>query len=318
LAFSGPGVDIPESLLRDADFAMYQVKQAGGARHQVIDHTARVAADQLDHLSRDLRGALRRDELALAYQPIADARTRGLVGVEALLRWRHPQRGWVLPDVIMPIAERNNFVVPLGDYVLRQACCDLVQWNRTYGGAIGQVTVNVSARQVSNPSFVAGVAEVLVETGVDPAQLTLELTETTFLEDTERALVGLNDLRALGVVLSLDDFGTGYSCLTYLKRFPFGVVKIDRSFIADIGRDPGARAIVAAIIDLSHELGLSVVAEGIETELQLDHVAGLGADCVQGYFLSRPLLFDQITKLIRDTARHTVIRLPAPVEALRG
>ena len=187
-----------------------------------------------------------------------------------------------------------------------------MRWNKAYGGAIVHVTVNVSARQVSSPSFAADVAQILAEAGIDPAQLTLELTETIYLEDTERALAGLTDIRALGVTLSLDDFGTGYSSLTYLKRFPFTVVKIDRSFIVDIAKDPGTRDIVAAIIDLSHKLGLIVVAEGIETQLQLDHAARLGADCLQGYFLSRPLSFEQVTKLMPDPAHPRAIRLPTP------
>ena len=217
----------------------------------------------------------------------------------------------VLPDVIMPIAERNNLVVPIGDFVLRRACQDLARWNKPHCGVITQLTVNVSARQVSSPNFAASVTDVLAETGVDPAQLTIELTETTLLEDNARVLASLEDIRARGVALSMDDFGTGYSCLAYLRRFPFAVIKIDRSFIADIVKEPSTRTIVAGIIDLSHQLGLTVVAEGIETQSQLDHVTGLGADLVQGHFLSRPLMYDQISRLLPDPASPaTVIRLP--------
>jgi EAL domain-containing protein (putative c-di-GMP-specific phosphodiesterase class I) len=317
LAFSGSGPDIPQSLLRDADLAMDQVKQAGGARHQVVDRTARIALAQTDHIERDLRGALTGAEFDLVYQGIADARNGNLLGVEALLRWRHPQRGWLLPEVILPIAERSNLIVPLGAWVLKQACRDLVRWRAAYGGAIGHVAVNMSVRQVASPHFVAGVTQVLAETGVDPSGMILELTETMFLEDTPRVLAVLEDIRGLGINLCLDDFGAGYSCLIYLKRFPFSVVKIDRSFMADIASDPGTRTIVAAIIHLSHELNLSVVAEGIETQQQLEHVRALGADRVQGYFLSRPLSFDRFNELVLDPASATVIRLPVEAQTTR-
>jgi len=313
LAFSGPGVELPQSLLQDADFAMYQVKRAGGARHQVIDHGARIEADRLDHLERDLRVAVDRDEFTLAYQPIADTRG-GVVGVEALVRWRHPESGWVLPEHLLPLAERSRLIVPLGTRVLSRACRDFARWRAMYGGMIGQLTVNVSASQVSSPDFVTTVAQVLAETGVEPAEVTLELTETTFLGNAPRALDALVDIRALGVKLALDDFGTGYSCLAFLRRFPFSVVKIDRVFVAD--RDPSARAIVGAIIALAHQLGLTVVAEGIETAQQLEQLIGMGADHVQGHFLSPPLLFDVLTEHLLQPMNTKVIQLPVGAAAI--
>ena len=307
LAFSGPGVDVPQSLLHDADFAMYQVKRAGGARHQVIDNTARRVADHHQDLEDDLRAALTRAEFALAYQPIADA-DGALVGVEALLRWRHPERGWILPGTVLPIAERSGLIVPLGEWVLRQAFRDFARWDRTHSGAIAHLTVNVSARQVSNPDFATIVSEALSESKINPSEVTLELTETMFLGNTPRAPGVLHDLRALGVELSLDDFGTGYSCLAYLKRFPFSMVKIDRSFIADIASS-GTRTIVAAIISLAHELNLTVIAEGVESVQQLEQVMSLGADCMQGFFLGRPLTFEEFNELL-EHSDPTVIRLP--------
>ncbi len=310
LAFSGPGEDIPETLLRDADFAMYQAKQAGGAHHQVVDHAARLAVDRGEQLQRDLAAALAGGDLQLAYQPIVAARDGGMLGVEALLRWEHPQRGWVPPDVILPIAERTGLIIPLGQWVLGQACRDLRRWQRDYGAAISQVAVNVSPHEVMAPGFAKTVAGVLAETGTDPASICLEVTESVYFDDASRALTVLQQVKDLGITLSLDDFGTGYSSLNYLSQFPFNIVKIDRSFIAALGHHPTTQAVVTAIIDLAHVLNLSVVTEGIETQEQFDRVIDLGSDQAQGYYLSRPLLPDELDEQILDLSRSTAIQLP--------
>jgi diguanylate cyclase (GGDEF)-like protein len=312
LAFSGPGEDIPETLLRDADLAMYQAKLNGGGHHQVIDQSARLEADMRKHLERDVRAAVLRGQFQLAYQPIIAAESGGMLGVEALLRWEHPERGWVSPEIILPIAERTGMILPIGEWVLAQACRDLKAWQHLYGEAVPHVAVNVSGHQVVGPAFAETVAQVLAETGTDPAQVFLEVTESVFFEDAPRATAVLREIKELGVGLTMDDFGTGYSSLNYLRRFPFDVVKIDRSFIVDLTEDPATRAIVSAIIELGHVLDLTVVAEGVESRPQLDEVIDLGIDRAQGFYISHPLLPNQLEKHILDPARYSPIRLPLP------
>ncbi|QNK79349.1 bifunctional diguanylate cyclase/phosphodiesterase [Nakamurella sp. PAMC28650] len=301
IAFSGPGQDLPATLLRDADFAMYQAKNSGGGRHHVSDPTARLAAEHRTELDRDLRTAERLGQLFLAYQPIISLRTGLLTGVEALLRWQHPQRGLVMPDVTIPSAERTGLISPIGQWVLRQACDDLVRWRRE-GTAVGQVAVNVSAQQVMGSSFVKTVASVLSETGADPGRLCLEVTESLFLSDTERAARVLHEVKDLGVRLSLDDFGTGYSSLSYLQHFPVDIVKIDRSFTAKMTKDKATKSIVRAVIELSHVMDKSVVAEGVETTADLQEITELGADYAQGFYFSRPVSRDKISTYVQRQA----------------
>lgn len=310
VAFCGPGEDVPESLLRDADHAMYQAKKAGGGRHALSDSAARLEIDRRGLLGRELRVAQSRNEFRLAYQPLVDAKGGGLMAVEALLRWQHPTRGWVQPDEVLPIAERSGLILDIGEWVLKQACRDLRSWQERFGEVIPQVTVNVSPIQVMAPGFDTTVARVLEATGTDPASVYLEVTESAFLEDGPRALTMLEKTREVGVGLILDDFGTGYSSLSYLRRFPFDVVKIDQVFVEDLANSDGTRRIVAAIIDLAHGLDMAVVTEGIETREQLTHVRNLGADRVQGFYLCRPLLADQIEKRILEPAAIAPVRLP--------
>lgn len=295
IAFSGPDQDIAEGLLRDADFAMYQAKNSGGGRHQLLDPAVRLAADCREALENDLAQAQDRGQLYLVYQPIVDIRSGGLESVEALLRWEHPQRGSVPPDVVIPSAERTGMILRIGEWVLRQACQDLQRW-QAGGQSIGAVAVNVSAAQVMGPAFVRTVQQILTETGADPPAVCLEVTESVFLADAPRALTVLRQVKELGVGLSLDDFGTGYSSLRYLRQFPVDVVKIDRSFTADVPTDKVTRSVVNAIIDLSHALDLTVTAEGVETAAELTAVADLGADHVQGFHLSRLLASEQLVR----------------------
>ncbi len=304
IAFSGRGQDIPEVLLRDADLAMYQAKKDGGGQHRVIDPAARLASDRRDDLEADLWQAERRGQLALRYQPIVDVATGGLGGVEALLRWDHPVRGWVMPDVVIPSAERTGLILNLGEWVLSRACRDLAGWQSDGAGVPGVpwVAVNVSARQVMGPAFVQTVERVLAETGADPASLCLEVTESVFLADVPRALAVLGAVRDLGVRLSLDDFGTGYSSMCYLRHFPLDSVKIDRSFTAAAPADKVSRSIVAAMIDLSHVLDLTVTSEGVETETELAEVTSLGVDHAQGFLFSRPLTAGQLSRYVAGRA----------------
>jgi diguanylate cyclase (GGDEF)-like protein len=296
IAFSGPGQDLPQSLLRDADVAMYLAKSDGGGRHATVPAATRAAAARADELERDLRDAQPQDEFSLVYQPIISAQHREVVAVEALLRWQHPLRGAVAPDVIIPSAERSGLILSLGEWVLGRALSDHKAW--TAVGPTARVAVNVSPRQLMAPGFGAGVDRALGATGTSPEDVSLEVTESVLLADAPRALAVLNELKDIGVQLSLDDFGTGYSSLSYLRQFPFDIVKIDRSFIADISTDRVTRSIVSSIIDLSHVLDLTVVAEGVETPSQLADVAALGVDHVQGFHVSHPLPVPELTAFV--------------------
>jgi EAL domain-containing protein (putative c-di-GMP-specific phosphodiesterase class I) len=252
-----------------------------------------------DHIlvgsGRGLERALEREELSLVYQPIVDTRDGSLSAVEALLRWEHPTQGWVAPETIVGIAERTGLIVPLGRWALLRACEELRAWRRAHPAeAVPDLTVNVSAHQVMGEGFADTVSQVIKATATDPARLYLEVTESVFLIDEPRAHAVLSELKGLGVGLALDDFGTGYSSLAYLKKFPFDIVKIDKSFVSDVDRDASARAIVGAIIGLSHALDLIVVAEGVETQDQLRHIRGLGAERAQGHYFSRPIPADDI------------------------
>ncbi|MEP6464501.1 MAG: EAL domain-containing protein [Frankiaceae bacterium] len=255
--------------------------------------------------------ALRRDQLRLVYQPIVDLRDGRILAVEALLRWDHPQRGVVGPNITVPLAERTGLILDIGEWVLRQSCQDHQRWARRYGpSAVSQVAVNVSARQVMGPAFAATVARVLTETGSDPASVFLEVTESLFLDDPDRAAAVLHEVKDLGVGLSLDDFGVGYSSLNYLRRFPFDVIKIDRSFIGALGGEFAARSIVASVIELAHALHLTSVAEGAETRDQYRKVIDLGSDRAQGYHLSHPLSAIDLEQQLFQSAAGSPVRLP--------
>lgn len=288
IAYSGVGSAVPQELLRDADFAMYQAKNNGGNRLQVIDPEARLAASRLDQLEADLQKAQQRGQLSLVYQPILAIGTDDMVCVEALLRWEHPDRGAVPPSTVIPCAERTGFILPLGEWVLRQACEDMADW-QAQGFAIPSMAVNVSAYQVMGPSFAHTVERVLDVTGVDPHLMCLEVTESVFVADPSRASTVLQEIKKLGVGLALDDFGTGYASPNYLRQLPFDTVKIDRSFTADAATDQVTRAITASMVNLGHIMNLTVIAEGIQTPDELAAMTELGADHAQGFHLSHPL-----------------------------
>ncbi|HEY5013190.1 MAG TPA: EAL domain-containing protein [Acidimicrobiia bacterium] len=313
IAFSGPGDQLSEQLLQDADTAMYQAKRKGGAQHQIVDLRERHLADERTNLERDLRGASARGELWMEYQPIVETGTGRVRGVEALLRWAHPSLGLVRPDVLVPLAERSGFITEIGRWVLEQACSDRRRWRHNRRADEIRISVNVSAHQLMAPDFALTVASVLCETGTDPRLVTLEVTESVFVRDSERALVVLAELKRLGVTLALDDFGTGYSSLNYLQQFPIDVVKIDQSFVADLGIDPASHAIVASVVELAHMLGMSVVAEGVEYARQHDRLASLGCDSCQGYYFARPMPADELVALIRSRATARTVCLPSLV-----
>lgn len=321
VAFSGGGQYIPKDVLRDADLAMYQAKKAGGAQHRVLRRTASDGSRGIDayldrasvfgDLGESLSEALHREELRLAYQPIVETVDGSLSGVEGLLRWEHPRLGWVEPELVMATAERTGLMAEIADWSLQQACRDLQVWRRRYGAsAVPHVAINVSAPQLMESGFVDVVRSALTATSTIPQSLHLEVTETLFLRDAEKARAVLTELRELGVKLSLDDFGTGYSSLAYLEEFSFDSIKVDRTFTASVVDKRNTRAIVAAVIQLAHALQLTVIAEGVETEEQLDTVNQLGSDQAQGYFFSPALLVEDFDRRILDPAPDVPVRLP--------
>jgi len=285
-------------LMRGADAAMYAAKEAG--RNTIHFFRAEMndrAVERLDIESR-LRRAVAERRLTLAYQPVVNVATGEMTGVEALLRWNDPVLGWVGPDRFVPIAEETGLIIGIGAWVLREACRQAVMWN-TEGGERQSMAVNVSGRQVMAAGFVDTVAEVLDETGLEPQRLELEITERLLIGSGDPAAAVLSELAALGVRLSIDDFGTGYSALSYLKRFPFDVLKIDRAFIDGIATDPESAALSKAIILMAQSLGLEVIAEGVETAAQMAFLQAYGCDLAQGYLYSEPVPAEQITALLR-------------------
>jgi diguanylate cyclase (GGDEF)-like protein/PAS domain S-box-containing protein len=290
----------PDALLRDADMAMYRAKETGRHRIEVFDNTARLRTQARLQTAEELRRAVEADQLRVVYQPIVHLDEATPAGVEALVRWQHPRRGLLTPAEFIQLAEDTGLVVPLGAWVLRQACRDLAQTIDPAGLGNNQpdlvVSVNLSARQLSAPGLVPMVESVLTEYGLAPWRLCCEITESVLMDDVDMAIAVLSDLRALGVRLAIDDFGTGYSSLGYLKRFPVDIVKLDRAFVAGLGTDSAADAITAAVINLGHALGLSVIAEGVENEEQLTVLRALRCDRAQGYLWSAPLAPAQLAE----------------------
>ena len=280
----------PEEVLRHADVAMYRAKQRGGGRAVIFDAELGALALERLELETDLRRAVASQSLHVTYQPLVDLVDGAVRKAEALLRWDHPERGEVTPDEFIPVAEATGLIVPLGRWVLREACAAAARWREEVGGGVWspQIAVNLSARQLADPGLVADVAAAIADAGIPAASLCLEITESVLMEDASTALVTLQSLDALGIDLYIDDFGTGYSSLAYLRRFPVDGVKVDRSFVDGLGREAEDSAIVAAIVSLAHTLGLVVVAEGVETALQLSELDALGCDLAQGFLLAVP------------------------------
>ena len=285
-------------LIRNADVAMYRAKEDGRNKYHLF--TADLNARAVERLSIEtaLRHALDREELFLCYQPKVNLQTGRVLGVEALVRWQHPHRGIVSPDEFVPVAEETGLIVPVGEWVLRQACEDALRWSRS-GVEDVNVAVNLSARQFRQGDLLKTVDNIFCELSFDPNRLELEITESLLMDDTEASEVALYDLKAFGLSIYLDDFGTGYSSLAYLKKFPIDGLKIDRSFIRDIPGDVDDEAITRAIVALSQALRLKVVAEGVETRAQLDFLNLEGCDEVQGYLFSKPLTYDRLVEWIR-------------------
>ena len=286
-----------QNLIEQADIAMYSAKKQG--RNNIKFYTKAMNQATLERLRIEtaLRNALERGQFVLHYQPQLDLATGRIVGVEALLRWRHPELGMVAPSRFIALAEDTGLIVPIGAWVMRTACAQMQAWHTAGLGPL-RLAVNLSARQFNEPNLVASIDEVLLETGLAPACLELELTESLFMHDVALAVSQLHDMKALGVQLSIDDFGTGYSSFAYLRTFPIDVLKIDRSFVGDVASDADDAAIVVSIIALAHNLKLRVVAEGVETAEQLDYLRRHGCDEAQGYYFSHPLPAQDIEAML--------------------
>ncbi|WP_305044817.1 putative bifunctional diguanylate cyclase/phosphodiesterase [Geoalkalibacter sp.] len=295
------GEDV-DTLIRHADAAMYTAKAEGRQTYRFFsaEMNRRIQAKLL--LEQHLRLAWQRGEIFLHYQPQIDLRSAEIVGVEALLRWDNPVLGQVDPERFIPLAEETGMILPLGEWMLREACRQVRLWHDS-GFAGLRLAVNISARQFRQPDFIDLMDDILAESGLDPSCLVLEMTESTVMEKTEEAIMTLTDLKIRGIRLSLDDFGTGYSSLNHLKSFPMDQIKIDRSFLADLDRPYGQAAIIEAMIAMAHSLGLRVVAEGVEEQSHIDFLRVRHCDEAQGFFLARPLLPEKIPSFLRGEPR---------------
>lgn len=301
IAFSSKHYTRPEELLRDADTAMYHAKERGRGRYQIFNSGMHTHAVALLQLETDLRRALERQELRLHYQPIVSLRTKQIIGFESLLRWQHPKRGEVSPQEFIPIAEETGLIVPIGHWILQEACLHMYQWHQRFPERKLTVNVNLSGKQFT-PQLIQEVSQILEETGLEAQFLKLEITESILMENAELAIVTLAQLRDLGTHLAIDDFGTGYSSLSYLHRFPIDTLKIDRSFTSKIDTDGEQLAIVRTIITLAWNLGMEVVAEGVETPKQLAQLRALHCDHAQGFFFCHAVDEKSVLQLLDETA----------------
>ena len=300
--------DQPQDLLRKADLAMYRAKEEGGGRHTVFREEMSVRLKERRALEHGLRRAVKsigtsRQEFEIRYQPVILLKTGEVVGAEALLRWKSPEHGFVEPSRFIPLAEQAGLIIPIGGWVILEACRQATQWQKEHPAAPLQVSVNLSTRQLKRSELVRETADVLQKTGLDPGTLCLEITESAMAENSTRTAEVLNELKALGVRLAVDDFGTGYSGLSFLKQFPVDKVKIDRSFVEGIARKSEDEALVAGMVNLAHTLDKEVVAEGIETTEQLDRLRKMTCEKGQGEHFWRPLTHQKMAGLLEAPRR---------------
>ncbi len=283
----------PETLVRNADTAMYRAKDQGRDNYQLYAPAMNARALERLALENMLRKAISHRELVLFYQPVADVQSKNIVGVEALIRWKHPELGLVSPAHFISVAETSGLIIPIGDWVLRTACKQTKIWHKKIDSEL-TVAVNLSARQFQQPNLTEEIAEVLEETGLQAKFLELEITESNAMQNAENTIYTLRELKALGVRIAMDDFGTGYSSLNYLKRFPIDTLKLDQSFVRDITSDSSDAAIATAVIAMAHSLDLKVIGEGVETEEQFAFLQTQRCDYLQGYLFSPPLAVENL------------------------
>jgi diguanylate cyclase (GGDEF)-like protein len=296
-----------ETLVKNADTAMYQAKENGRQSYRFFKPAMNVRAVERQSIEASLRRALERQEFSLHYQPKIDLRTREITGAEALLRWTHPTRGSVPPAQFIPVAEDCGLILPIGNWVLREACKQARLWEDA-GLSLGTMAVNISAMEFRGEGFLENVTSVLTDTGLNPKSLQLELTESVLMKRAESAISVLQALRAIGVQLAVDDFGTGYSSLSYLSRFPVDALKIDQSFIRQITSSPPKSAIITTIINMGQSLNLRVIAEGVETQEEMAYLLTHKCDEAQGYYLGRPVPHQQFATLLKTGIPESVLR----------
>ncbi|HUP59889.1 MAG TPA: EAL domain-containing protein [Thermoanaerobaculia bacterium] len=303
--FPTDGIDA-ETLVRNADTAMYRAKEQGRDHYQLYAPAMNARALERLALENMLRKAITQNELVLHYQPLIDTQTRTVIGAEALVRWRHPDLGLLLPGHFISTAETSGLIVPIGEWVLRTACNQARAWERKNPGFV--VSVNLSARQFQQPDLLDQIRKAIDGAGIEPSRLQLEITESNAMQNAQNTIRTLRELKALGIRIAMDDFGTGYSSLSYLKRFPIDVLKLDSTFINDVTTDPSAAAIVSAVIVMAHSLGLKVVAEGVETEAQLEFLVRESCDVLQGFLFSSPVPADVMEQRLSGVAPVSEVR----------
>jgi predicted signal transduction protein with EAL and GGDEF domain len=284
-----------ESLLQKADLALYQAKEDGRNNFRFYTETLNDQARERLTRETELQGALSREEFLLYYQPTVDARSGALVSAEALLRWQHRERGLVPPGEFISLAEETGLIIPLGNWVMDEACAQIERWQRD-GPSPCSLSINLSFRQFKDAELIPRLKQSIDAAGIDPSHLTIEFTESALMEDTELTRHILSELKGLGLRSAMDDFGTGYSSLSYLKRLPIDILKMDRSFVHGLDSDKTDEAISKAIITMAHELKLQVTAEGVEREAQLDLLRAYDCDFVQGYLIDRPMPADEFAR----------------------
>ncbi len=300
----------PDGLLRDADLALYAAKAAGRDRYSLFDASMHADVEGRVALELDLAEALEREQFFLLYQPIFDLASGRIEGVEALLRWRHPIRGIVAPDEFIPLAEESGMIVPIGRWVLTEACRQARAWSGEGGRPIG-MSVNVSAYQLGREDFAEDVRQALGESGLDPAALMIEITETTVMRDVGASCDHLREIKELGVSIAVDDFGTGYASLSQLQKMPADILKVDRSFVSALEGGEQSRDLLQAILGVGHSMSLKVIAEGVETEEQLRTIMDMGCEMAQGFLMGRPGPAEVIEGLLAGASRGAALTLPA-------
>ena len=304
IAFGSTDYDHGDDLVRDADLAMYRAKLNGKGRYEMFDFNMRSGVVSSMQLEMDLRRAHDQKEFILHYQPIVSLINEEIIGFEALVRWNHPTRGMVPPNEFIPVAEDTGLILPIGQWILKEACQQMREWQEKYPlSNLLTMSVNLSARQLEQPSLSEQIAEILKDARLDPKLLRLEITESVIMHNAEQAVTTVKQLRDMGVRVSIDDFGTGYSSLGYLHRFPVDTLKVDRSFINRIGNDGENAEIVQTIIDLASNLDMEVIAEGVETIEQLDFLRRINCKYGQGYYYSRPLDSKSAAEVLRGLVR---------------